>query len=79
MEEDFLTWKDPMWTALAETKGLEEREVVYGPVFATTEQEVLTKDSPEVYLGEPNKMHRRYRERSFQFPSSIRRANNRIP
>jgi len=57
MEEDFLAWKDPMWTALAEKLGLEEREAVYEPVFTITEREGLTKDSPEVYLGEPNKMH----------------------
>ncbi|OBT43501.1 NADPH-ferrihemoprotein reductase [Pseudogymnoascus sp. WSF 3629] len=57
MEEDFLAWKDPMWTALAEKLGLEEREAVYEPVFSTTEREGLDKDAPEVYLGEPNKMH----------------------
>jgi NADPH-ferrihemoprotein reductase len=57
MEEDFLAWKDPMWTALAEKMSLEEREAVYEPVFAITEREGLTKESPEVYLGEPNKMH----------------------
>lgn len=57
MEEDFLSWKDPMWTELAEKMGLEEREAVYEPVFSITEREGLTKDSPEVYLGEPNKMH----------------------
>jgi len=57
MEEDFLAWKDPMWTALAEKLGLEEREAVYEPVFGITERENLTKASPEVYLGEPNKMH----------------------
>lgn len=57
MEEDFLSWKDPMWAALAEKMGLEEREAVYEAVFGITEREGLTKDSPEVYLGEPNKMH----------------------
>ncbi|TAQ85938.1 hypothetical protein B7494_g5745 [Chlorociboria aeruginascens] len=57
MEEDFLAWKDPMWSALAEKMGLEEREAVYEPVFGITDRETLTKDSPEVYLGEPNKMH----------------------
>jgi NADPH-ferrihemoprotein reductase len=57
MEEDFLAWKDPMWVDLAEKMGLEEREAVYEPVFAITEREGLTKDSLEVYLGEPNKMH----------------------
>ncbi|KAI1409604.1 NADPH-cytochrome P450 reductase [Hypoxylon sp. FL1857] len=57
MEEDFLAWKDPMWAALAEKMGLEEREAVYEPIFGIVEREGLTKDSPEVYLGEPNKMH----------------------
>jgi len=57
MEEDFLAWKDPMWTALAEKLGLEEREAVYEPVFGITDRDGLTKGSPEVYLGEPNKMH----------------------
>ncbi|RYP16436.1 hypothetical protein DL765_005113 [Monosporascus sp. GIB2] len=57
MEEDFLAWKDPMWAALAKKMGLEEREAVYEPIFGIVERDNLTKDSPEVYLGEPNKMH----------------------
>ncbi|KAI1503858.1 NADPH-cytochrome P450 reductase [Biscogniauxia marginata] len=57
MEEDFLAWKDPMWAALAEKMGLEEREAVFEPVYGIVDRENLTKDSPEVYLGEPNKMH----------------------
>ncbi|KAL2158985.1 hypothetical protein VTH06DRAFT_3016 [Thermothelomyces fergusii] len=57
MEEDFLAWKEPMWKALAEKMGLEEREAVYEPIFGITEREGLTRDSPEVYLGEPNKLH----------------------
>lgn len=57
MEEDFLAWKDPMWAALAEKMGLEEREAVYEPVFSVIDREGLAADSPEVYLGEPNKMH----------------------
>lgn len=57
MEEDFLAWKEPMWADLAEKMGLEEREAVYEPIFSVTEREGLTKESPEVYLGEPNKMH----------------------
>ncbi|ORY65307.1 NADPH-cytochrome P450 reductase [Pseudomassariella vexata] len=57
MEEDFLAWKDPMWAALAKKMGLEEREAQYEPIFGIVEREGLTKDSPEVYLGEPNKMH----------------------
>ncbi|KAL2267683.1 hypothetical protein VTJ83DRAFT_4960 [Remersonia thermophila] len=57
MEEDFLAWKDPMWAALAAKMGLEEREGVYEPIFGIVEREGLTRDSPEVYLGEPNKSH----------------------
>ncbi|KAM0524509.1 hypothetical protein ACHAPE_000605 [Trichoderma viride] len=57
MEEDFLAWKDPMWTALAAHMGLEEREAVYEPIFAISDREGLTAESPEVYVGEPNKMH----------------------
>ncbi|KAK3353094.1 NADPH-cytochrome P450 reductase [Lasiosphaeria hispida] len=57
MEEDFLAWKDPMWKALQEKMGLDEREAVYEPIFGIVERETLTKDSPEVYVGEPNKMH----------------------
>lgn len=57
MEEDFLAWKEPMWTALAEKMRLEEREAVYEPIFSIVDREGLTKDSHEVYLGEPNKMH----------------------
>lgn len=57
MEEDFLAWKDPMWAALAEKFGLEEREAVYEPTFAIVDRDTLTAESPEVYLGEPNKLH----------------------
>ncbi|KAK4146773.1 uncharacterized protein C8A04DRAFT_25341 [Dichotomopilus funicola] len=57
MEEDFLAWKDPMWTALAEKLGLEEREAVYEPIFGITDRENLTREAPEVYVGEPNRMH----------------------
>jgi len=57
MEEDFLAWKEGMWTAVRETMNLEEREAVYEPVLSVTEDEDLTPESPEVYLGEPNKMH----------------------
>jgi NADPH-ferrihemoprotein reductase len=57
MEEDFLAWKDPMWAALAEKMGLEEREATYEPVFSISEREDLNRDSDTVYLGEPNKMH----------------------
>ena len=57
MEEDFLAWKEPMWTALQEKMGLEEREAVYEAVFSITERDDLEPTSSEVYLGEPNKNH----------------------
>ncbi|MCJ1465884.1 NADPH-cytochrome P450 reductase [Pseudocyphellaria aurata] len=57
MEEDFLAWKEPMWTALAEKMQLQEREAVYEPVFSVTEREDLSPETAEVYLGEPNKNH----------------------
>lgn len=57
MEEDFLAWKEPMWTELSEKMQLQEREAVYEPVFSITEREDLNPDTAEVYLGEPNKNH----------------------
>ncbi|KAK4941765.1 hypothetical protein LTR10_018369 [Elasticomyces elasticus] len=57
MEEDFLTWKEPMWAALAKEMGLEEREAVYEPVFAVEERPDLSPEDDTVYLGEPNKNH----------------------
>lgn len=57
MEEDFLAWKEPMWAALAEKMGLEEREAVYEPVFSVEEKDDLTHEDDTVYLGEPNKNH----------------------
>ncbi|KAL8796181.1 MAG: hypothetical protein Q9195_001514 [Heterodermia aff. obscurata] len=57
MEEDFLAWKEPMWTEFSEKMGLEEREAVYEPVFSVNEREDMSPDSDEVYLGEPNKNH----------------------
>ncbi|KAI9821798.1 MAG: NADPH-cytochrome P450 reductase [Pycnora praestabilis] len=57
MEEDFLAWKEPMWSALATSMGLEEREAVYEPVFGVTEKEGMSAEADEVYLGEPNKNH----------------------
>lgn len=57
MEEDFLAWKEPMWAALTEKMGLEEREAIYEPVFSITEREDMSAEADEVYLGEPNKNH----------------------
>ncbi|KAI9891338.1 MAG: NADPH-cytochrome P450 reductase [Vezdaea aestivalis] len=63
MEEDFLAWKEPMWSALAETMGLEEREDVWEPVFSVSEHSDMTPQDPGVYLGEPNKSHLERRHR----------------
>jgi NADPH-ferrihemoprotein reductase len=57
MEEDFLAWKEPMWTAVAEKMGLEEREAMYEPVFEVNERPDLSVEDDTVYLGEPNKNH----------------------
>ncbi|KAK5134048.1 hypothetical protein LTR08_006938 [Meristemomyces frigidus] len=57
MEEDFLSWKEPMWAALASTMNLEEREAVYEPVYELTERDDLDIEDDTVYLGEPNKNH----------------------
>lgn len=57
MEEDFLSWKEPMWSALAESLGLEEREAVYEPSFQVKEEPDLNAEDDTVYLGEPNKNH----------------------
>ncbi len=57
MEEDFLAWKEPMWAALADTMGLEEREAVYEPVFDVVEKPDMDAKADHVYLGEPNKNH----------------------
>ncbi|ETI20816.1 NADPH-cytochrome P450 reductase [Cladophialophora carrionii CBS 160.54] len=57
MEEDFLAWKEPMWAALTQEMGLEEREAVYEPVFSVEEREDLSPETDTVYLGEPNKNH----------------------
>ncbi|KAL8971915.1 MAG: hypothetical protein Q9183_000823 [Haloplaca sp. 2 TL-2023] len=57
MEEDFLAWKEPMWTELSQKMNLEEREAVYEPTFGITEREDMSPDTNEVYLGEPNKNH----------------------
>lgn len=57
MEEDFLSWKEPMWEELVQAMGLEEREAVYEPVFEVIEKPDMDATSDLVYLGEPNKNH----------------------
>lgn len=57
MEEDFLAWKEPMWAALQDVMGLEEREATYEPVLEVTEQPEMSAEDDTVYLGEPNRNH----------------------
>ncbi|CAG8934508.1 unnamed protein product [Penicillium salamii] len=58
MEEDFLAWKEPMWAALTDAMGLQEREATYEAVFSVTEDELKTPEDESVYLGEPTSAHR---------------------
>lgn len=56
-EEDFLAWKETMWTALASKMNLSETETTYQPSFNVVESKDLSQESPQVYLGEPNEAH----------------------
>lgn len=58
MEEDFLAWKEPMWSALSDAMGLQEREATYEAVFSVIEDEDKTPEDDSVYLGEPTSAHR---------------------
>lgn len=53
-EEDFLAWKEIMWTALAKRMCLQEREATYEPAFSIIECGGLASKDPTVYLGETN-------------------------
>ena len=57
MEEDFLSWKEPMFSELSKVMDLQEREAVYEPVFSVKERDDLDPETSEVYVGEPNKSH----------------------
>lgn len=57
MEEDFLAWKDGMWTALSKRFDLKQRDAVYNPIYSVVNEDKLTRASKVVYVGEPNKMH----------------------
>lgn len=56
-EEDFLIWKEDMWTALASKMNLTEVQSAYKPSYNIIELEGLTRESSEVYTGEPNEAH----------------------
>ncbi|KAJ5990147.1 hypothetical protein N7499_010674 [Penicillium canescens] len=58
MEEDFLAWKEPMWAALSDAMGLQEREAVYEAVFSVSEEDERSPEDETVYLGEPTAAHR---------------------
>lgn len=55
-EEDFLAWKDPMWSALAKLMNLKETAVSYEPTFAIHDRQDLQKEDAGVFLGEPNQL-----------------------
>lgn len=57
MEEDFLSWKEPMWADLVKEMNLEEREAVYEAAFEVTEKPDMNAEHNTVYVGEPNKNH----------------------
>ncbi|CAN6660840.1 NADPH--cytochrome P450 reductase [Trichomonascus vanleenenianus] len=57
MEEDYLAWKDEVFTQWQEEKGLEEREAVYEPTLAISEQPDYSAEEERVYVGEYNKAH----------------------
>ncbi|KAK9488470.1 hypothetical protein V1527DRAFT_458059 [Lipomyces starkeyi] len=56
MEEDFLSWKEDMWSEFANHVGVQEREAVYEPALKVEESELTIEDA-NVYLGEFNKGH----------------------
>lgn len=57
MEEDYLAWKEDFMTTLREERGLQERDYVYEPTIELEDVLDLSVESPDVYLGEPNKNH----------------------
>lgn len=57
MEEDYLEWKDEMFSSWKTEKNLEEHEAVYEPTIEIIEELDTSIDDPTVYVGEPNKKH----------------------
>ncbi|SPO07402.1 related to NADPH-ferrihemoprotein reductase [Cephalotrichum gorgonifer] len=52
IEDDFLAWKEIMWSEVAKVMSLEERAVRYEPSYNIKLHPELTTRSPAVYLGE---------------------------
>lgn len=63
IEEDFMTWKEPMWAALSRAMTLKEREVAFEPSFNIVERDGLQSGSATVFLGEPTISHLEGRQR----------------
>ncbi|CUM62954.1 uncharacterized protein PRCAT00000514001 [Priceomyces carsonii] len=57
MDEDFLSWKDSVFDSLKSNLDFEERESVYEPSLKLIERLDLSIDSPNVSLGEPDKLY----------------------
>lgn len=57
MEEDYLTWKDELFTTWKNEQGLEEHDAIYEPVLKVAPVEGASLEDDSVYLGEPNKAH----------------------
>lgn len=57
MEEDFLSWKENMWSVVAIALNLEEHEAKYEETFEVLEDSELTTAAENVFLGEPSKKH----------------------
>ncbi|KAI8670186.1 NADPH--cytochrome P450 reductase [Fusarium keratoplasticum] len=57
IEDEFITWKETMWTALADTIGLQGHEITYDSLIRISPIDYLTRDSEEVFLGEQSITH----------------------
>ncbi|VUC24083.1 unnamed protein product [Clonostachys rosea] len=53
-EEDFMTWKESMWAAVATAMNLTEAEATYQPMFRVSQSKELFHVSPCVYSNETN-------------------------